>query len=975
MIRDYSSTSRALFSRNNELSFDNNGRDIPRISKSRRHYLRDDKLDSRYSTTHQKIRGQFSLILNDEDNIDGSQHKGILRVSSDKLGRWMKIRHTPNDSVFLVGGEIIHKVGTEYSKFVDDMRLVIDANHTILPSWKVNNNSHNNDHQNNNNNNNTNSNNNNNNEHICHVLRVMTNRIDLTLIPDGGIPPIVLNVTADCIALDESMDGQGNTILALYGLRLISALAKVDFEFQCYSNNSGYNNNNNNKSRKEKARKLRWVFPWFASYQSATTSEQPWPYSGNEPTQEEACSTNLDSMPLDKMADQIRNDVRKMAVQLIGPRIDSSRIHPLVPLDVDPWIPNITVDDVIIHFPCHNDVYDNKILIGREVDYDQNGERGGRINNNPISIMHFTEYTKRISKNVKSIGIITEISTNERRLFNETNDWCHNGSEILLRYLKEFYASQSISISIYDNDALPLQYARIAMAKQSFSSFSTFGMIPIIGAFGEGYFLPTVGDDSQNIIQNIISGKYEGFDNIHLMDTNNILSPKQLSSMDFDSISELLTVMESNSNEKDALDENSDVKNATNVSSNLNNMLVWNEEMYQTIQVKGYLPDSSRMIRVDNETGYINKNGQLVVDVNETVLFWHNGQEKLCNILQNMTLASSLEATAPVPSTVLNVTMDCIDQNTEKKQGLGQGNWVTAIYASRMAAYLAGVDFKFQCLDGQNSKMNLLLPWFDRHQVANPINRTIWPYGGERPNTKEACTVKYPHLRIDKMALQIQDDLRKMAVTLLGTRDEIRQHPDVPVDAEPLIPNIQLDDVALHFRCGDVLGGANRNDFGMIRYNEYKKWIPKDTESIGILTQPFEKERNRGRDSGKTENCRTVVFALVEYLQDFAPKAKITIHNGSNETLPLAYARLVMANYAITSLTSFGIFPIVGTFGQGFFQEGNRGVNPFATYIPSILDNIHEMNANVRTTAQMKGKSVEDLVEWFVENPETNPVY
>jgi tetratricopeptide (TPR) repeat protein len=427
-------------------------------------------------------------------------------------------------------------------------------------------------------------------------------------------------------------------------------------------------------------------------------------------------------------------------------------------------------------------------------------------------------------------------------------------------------------------------------------------------------------------------------------------------------------VMESSSNEKDALDENSNVKNATNVSSNLNHMPVWNEEMYQTIQAQGSLPDSSRMIRVDNETGYINKNGQLVVNVNETFLFWDHGQEKLCNILQNMTLVSSLEATAPVPSTVLNVTMDCIDHNAELKQGLGQGNWVTAVYASRMAAYLAGVDFKFQCLDGQNSKMNLLLPWFDRHQVANPINRTIWPYGGERPNTKEACPVKYPFLRIDKMALQIQDDLRKMAVTLLGTRDEIRRHPDVPVDAEPLIPNVQLDDVALHFRCGDVLGGANRNDFGMIRYNEYKKWIPKDTESIGILTQPFEKERNRGRDSRRTDDCRTVVFALVEYLQDFAPKAKITIHNGSNETLPLAYARLVMANYAITSLSSFGIFPIVGTFGQGFFQKGNRGVNPFATYIPSILDNIHEMEANVRGTGEMKDKSVEDLVEWFVND-------
>ncbi|MGK3758442.1 MAG: tetratricopeptide (TPR) repeat protein [Bacillariaceae sp.] len=476
-------------------------------------------------------------------------------------------------------------------------------------------------------------------------------------------------------------------------------------------------------------------------------------------------------------------------------------------------------------------------------------------------------------------------------------------------------------------------------------------------------------------LMNDLEGSISAYETALRYDSNNTEHKSHLAEIQHKlrrkkSRAEKYAAMKSSNNEKDALliVENSDVKNATNVSSTVNNVLVWNEEMYQTIQVQGSLPDSSRMIRVDNEAGYINKNGQLVVDVNETFLFWDHGQEKLCNILRNMTLASSLEATAPVPSTVLNVTMDCIDQNTELKQGLGQGNWVTAVYASRMAAYLAGVDFKFQCLDGRNSKMILLLPWFDRHQVANPMNRTIWPYGGERPNAKEACPVKYPFLRIDKMALQIQDDLRKMAVTLVGTRDEIRWHPDVPVDAEPLIPNIQLDDVALHFRCGDVLGGANRNDFGMIRFNEYKKWIPIDTESIGILTQPFEKERNRGRDSRRADDCRTVVFALVEYLQDFAPKAKITIHNDNNETLPLAYARLVMANYAITSLSSFGIFPIVGTFGQGYFQKGNRGVNPFATYIPSILDNIHEMEADVRGTGQMKNKSVEDLVGWFVND-------
>ena len=408
-------------------------------------------------------------------------------------------------------------------------------------------------------------------------------------------------------------------------------------------------------------------------------------------------------------------------------------------------------------------------------------------------------------------------------------------------------------------------------------------------------------------------------------------------------------------------------------NTELKDKIIWNKDSFEHIKTLGNkFEREKKIILVGNEEGYINGNGELIVNVNETYLFWNDGQEKLCDLLRNMTLTTSLGEynRSEIPSTLLNATMDCID-HYEHKQGFGQGNWVTAVYASRMAAFLAGVDFHFQCLDGQTSKMTLLLPWFDKYQTATSRTESGWPFGGNRPLRKEACPPKYPFLRIDKMAYEIQDDLRKMAVSLVGTRDAIRRHPEVPVDAKPLIPDVQLDDVALHFRCGDVLGGANRNDFGMIRFNEYKKWIPNTTESIGILTQPFEKERNRGKDSGNADKCRVVVHALVDYLQEFAPNAKISIRNDINETLPLAYARLVMANYSITSLSSFGIFPIIGTFGQGYFQKGNRGVNPFAAYIPDILPNVHQMEADVRGTGKMRGKSIENLVDWFVNDTAT----
>eukprot|EP00536_Pseudo-nitzschia_multiseries_P009996 jgi/Psemu1/24722/gm1.24722_g len=538
LFRNFLSTRRILTS-TNEFYTRHDGSivvaDAPFVGSSKLHYMRDEQLDTRYSTTHQKIRGQFSLILNDNDEThtgnNDFQHKGILRKSSDKQGKWMSIRHTSAGKTFDVAGETIRRVGTNYSKFVDDMRFEIITNHTIIsPNLAAKNDA---------------SNYMSDNHHLCHVLRVMTVQNTLKDVPDREIPPVALNINADCSVMNEKLNGQGNTVLALYGVRMISALSKVDFEFQCTSSNSEVDNNHENRNdyKKEKERKLRWVFPWFASYQTAVDSREHWPYRGDAPTEDEVCSSsnsNLDNagnkMPLEKMADLIRDDVRKMSLQLIGSRTDVlKRTHPLVPLDADPWIHDIRVDDVIIHFPCYNDVYDMEFATIRR--------------RNRVGILHFSEYTKHIRDDIKSIGIIAE----SPRKVGDTRNGEISGLYIydhaitlLVEYLQAYFSNQRVDVSIYDNDTLPLQYARIAMAKQSFSSFSTFGMIPIIGTFGEGYFQPTISNTGgivggQNkIIRRLVSNQYDGFDNIHLMN-GKVLSPKNISTMNLNDLSEWLS--------------------------------------------------------------------------------------------------------------------------------------------------------------------------------------------------------------------------------------------------------------------------------------------------------------------------------------------------------------------------------------------------------------------------------------------------
>ena len=80
-----------------------------------------------------------------------------------------------------------------------------------------------------------------------------------------------------------------------------------------------------------------------------------------------------------------------------------------------------------------------------------------------------------------------------------------------------------------------------------------------------------------------------------------------------------------------------------------------------------------------------------------------------------------------------------------------------------------------------------------------------------------------------------------------------------------------------------------------------------------------------------------------------------------------------MANQTIISLSSFGIFPCIGTFGQGYFQRGNSGVNGFNVHIPDILNNTHLMDSPVLGSGTAIRIGIDEIAKWVVE-PRDVPV-
>jgi hypothetical protein len=363
--------------------------------------------------------------------------------------------------------------------------------------------------------------------------------------------------------------------------------------------------------------------------------------------------------------------------------------------------------------------------------------------------------------------------------------------------------------------------------------------------------------------------------------------------------------------------------------------------------------------------------------------------------------------------TLLNITFGC--QDLFSKSGLGTGNFISAFYGLRLAASVFGdVNVQMTCPDAVQEQTSLILPWLmgsfplsaSRDSVktssggirGSSSHTSIRKNATSPPTIQQACG-DYDKCPIGHMVPSIRYELRRMAVALVGIPHE--NHPAaafadrylwntlwnnpydtmqlaVPARGEPpLIPGVVLDDVVLHFRGGDLFN-SNHPGFGFMKFSAFSKHISPDTKSIGIVTQPFDTSgqyRKGDATAVKRERHRIVVMALVDFLEEKFPQARVTIHNGRSETIALAYARMVMANQTVVGITSFGVFPAIACFGTGYIRKPDfkKGPNKFLINPPidQLADNvilIEEPNRLMAGTvrAMFKRPTGQELVlEWF----------
>jgi hypothetical protein len=293
--------------------------------------------------------------------------------------------------------------------------------------------------------------------------------------------PITVKFTFGCKDLYENSElGTGNFIALMYGIRLAAHVyGNIDVYFTCYD-----------AEETKKDLIIPWLTGWFPPRPVTQNSSVPISI-------QEACG-NYDSQPISYMYKEIQNDLRNMAIGLMGVQRPD---HPSAPFaetmlasrDLDatevlsvriPQLPipqrnesplfsssEYELDDAVLHFRC-GDLMDSK--------------------HPSFGFMKFSGYARHISPEATSIGIITQpfdAGTQSRKADSgqHKRDRCRTVVNSLVEYIKERHPKAQVRIHNGVNETIALTFARMIMANQTIAGISSFGVIPAVSTFGTGY--------------------------------------------------------------------------------------------------------------------------------------------------------------------------------------------------------------------------------------------------------------------------------------------------------------------------------------------------------------------------------------------------------------------------------------------------------------------------------------------------------
>jgi hypothetical protein len=553
-----------------------------------------------------------------------------------------------------------------------------------------------------------------------------------------------------------------------------------------------------------------------------------------------------------------------------------------------------------------------------------------------------------------------------------------------------------VSVHNGPNETIALAYARLIMANQTIAGISTFGVFPAVSTFGTGYLSRPKGGNFPNYwmfnprIDELV-------DNVRISTDGDSLMVADMKTLwETKGEAAVLEWFRSDSTESAAAGTNVASVEATATSHTTADDSVSDQGV-----------DASRAVQASEPTAKESSRKALVLEyngydaMNDLVDSYHGSGNVVCERIRQERLEhqNSVDSNELLPI-VVNISGPCI--KLYQKSGFGTGNFIGVFYGMRLMTRVhQNVGLSITCTDASEDPAILILPWLTgwfppRTEPLSP-DHALW-----QASQEQKC-FNYQESPIAHLVHQIQHDFRRMAIGLVGipgpdhpsaqfARDYLSESTranddtaiqwqlDVSTDNAPLFPSVEVDDAVIHFRCGDLMISDNPF-FGFVKFETFMQHISSDARSIGIITQPFATQQGGVGQSRwvdqldvAQDRCRPVVTALVADIQARHPQSRVSVHNGPNETIALAYARLIMANQTIAGISTFGVFPAVSTFGTGYLSRPKGGNFPnywmFNPHIDELVDNVRIstdgdslMVADMKTLWETKGEAA--VLEWF----------
>ena len=157
------------------------------------------------------------------------------------------------------------------------------------------------------------------------------------------------------------------------------------------------------------------------------------------------------------------------------------------------------------------------------------------LDNPSFGFMKFSGYTKYISPDARSIGILTQpFGTEEQGRQHDQGavkrERCRIVVTALVDYIQERFPQSRVTIHNGPTETIALAFARMVMANQTIVGISTFSVFPAIGMFGTGYIRRPDFPKAPN--QFLVSPRVDQMaDNVVLIEEPNLIMCAQINKL------------------------------------------------------------------------------------------------------------------------------------------------------------------------------------------------------------------------------------------------------------------------------------------------------------------------------------------------------------------------------------------------------------------------------------------------------------